>query len=195
MGPPWRVAATADARGGLQPLLGVLVVAGLVLGACATTTKPPNSAAHSGSAASSRSTTRVVTPNSTTGSPSTATVTPATVGQAATKPAGGWYGYLATHPSTVIFLEFTESASGGLTGSLHDESLSGSPPNESLENKRQNFSGTLLGGKLTMTLAGLSWSVSGQLMGRSLRFELRVSGGRVTQATSQRRPEISTTLR
>ena len=34
-----------------------------------------------------------------------------------------------------------------------------------------------------MTLAGLSWSVSGQLMGRSLRFELRVSGGRVAQAT------------
>jgi len=127
-------------------------------------------------------TTTLTVPTTTTVLPTT---TPATTAPppATTAPPSVGHGYLASNASGVSFLQFSEGPGGSLTGSIYDDSLSGSPPDESVSTESNSFSGSVAGHQLTLNFEGQSTAVFGELKGDAIELELLQSDGSLAEVT------------
>lgn len=165
----------------------LLVTAAILLAACGgaggkRSARPTSR--HAVSAAASRRPTHRTT-TATTIVPAPATTAPATTAPASatTVAQSVGYGYLVTSQSEVTFLQFTKAAGGGLTGSMYDGSLSGSPPNETVQSNTESFTGTLAGGQLTLNFTSASAPVFGRLNSSTVRLELPQNDGSLAEVT------------
>jgi len=111
------------------------------------------------------------------------TLAPAEAAPATTAPPSVGYGYLTASESEVAFLQFTKGPGGELTGSFYDDSLSGPPPNESVQNDTVSFSGSLAGSQLTLSFDGESAPVFGQLSGSTVNLEVPQGDGSLAEET------------
>ena len=162
-----------------------LALACLLLAACGTAQTTKASGASTQSGHGRRVALGAAASAKRTASPSTSRSAPA----ATTAPAAGTaqpsvgHGFLGTSESEVIFLQFNEGAGGNLTGSMYDDSLSGSPPNESVDTETSSFTGTVAGGQITLDLEGQSAPVFGEMTGSTIRLEVPQSDGGLAEDT------------
>ena len=81
-----------------------------------------------------------------------------------------------------MFLEYIESK-GWLSGSFYDDTASGTPPNESVDNETGGFTGTASQGQLTMNFSNKPSTIFGTLAGGTMTLEEPQSDGSLTEVT------------
>lgn len=167
-----------------------LVAAAALLAGCgsakADRSAPPAARAHRASASASQRLS-AKTADSTTTARAPATTAPATttaaLAPATTVAQSVGYGYLAAGQSEVVFLQFTKAPGGEVTGSMYDDSLSASPPNETVQSNTDSFTGTLAGSELTLNFNSASAPVFGRLNSTTVRLELPQSDGSLAEVS------------
>lgn len=177
-----------------------LVAAAALLAGCgsakADRSAPPAARAHRASASASQRLS-AKTADSTTTARAPATTAPATttaaLAPATTVAQSVGYGYLAAGQSEVVFLQFTKAPGGEVTGSMYDDSLSASPPNETVQSNTDSLTGTLAGSELTLNFNSASAPVFGRLNSTTVRLELPQSDGSLAEVSFIRRRRLNTT--
>ena len=90
-------------------------------------------------------------------------------------------GYLANEPGAVVFIQWTESGTD-LTGSAQVETLSGSPPNQTVHTDTLTVSGQLQGSTITLSFNG-GTEVFGTLSGGSFTVNFPQTDGSLAPVT------------
>lgn len=168
----------------------VIALAALLLGACGgqaakAARAHPHHGAHALAGPASSATTSgapgTSAQSATTGLGLATTTTIPAAATTTAVPESVGYGYLATGASEIVFLQFTKEAGGQLTGTVYDDTLSGSPPDESVQNSTESLTGTVDGGQLTVTFTGASAPVFGRFSANTVRLEVPQSDGSLAQ--------------
>jgi hypothetical protein len=99
---------------------------------------------------------------------------------------GGPATYLATSGTAVALIQWQESSSGHLQGTIFEDQVSGTALSETIYASSRLFTGSVNGSSVSLTLSGLFGiepRVSGTLSGNTLTLQVRQNDGTVQQAT------------
>lgn len=99
---------------------------------------------------------------------------------------GGPAAYLRTGTSGVAFIQWQESSSGHLQGTILDDQVTGTAPSQTVSVSSAPFTGNVNGSSVSLTFSGyfgISASIVGTISGSTLTLQIPQSGGTIRQET------------
>jgi hypothetical protein len=99
---------------------------------------------------------------------------------------GGPAAYLHADPGEVVFIQWQQSSSGQLQGTVTEDQVSGTAPNETISASSAPFTGNANGSSVSLTLhslLGFAATLVGTLSGNTLALQVPQSGGTIRQQT------------
>jgi hypothetical protein len=99
---------------------------------------------------------------------------------------GGPAAYLGSNATEVVFIQWQQSSSGQLQGTIFDDQASGTAPGKTIAATSSPFTGSVNGGSVTLHFSGflgIQANVAGSLSGNTLTLQIPQSGGTIQQDT------------
>src|SRR5215472_5984920 len=99
---------------------------------------------------------------------------------------GGPASFVGSNSTEVVYLQWQQSSSGDLTGTITDDQLTGTPPDESLSTDTASFTGNVSNGSVSITaegFLGINATLTGTLSGGTLSLQVPASDGTIQTDT------------
>jgi hypothetical protein len=99
---------------------------------------------------------------------------------------GGPAAYIGAGRTEAVYIQWQESSSGHLTGTITDDQLTGTPPDEAVSTNSASFAGDVSGGAVSITASGflgITATLTGTLSGSTLILQVPASDGTIQTAS------------